>query len=137
MIRGPAGEPMSSESAPEFDQLLEATPYSAVRRLASGGMGEIYEAFGPDGRDRVAVKLLRAELVGQADMVDRMRVEGEALALLGHPNIVAARGHGTTAAGRPYVAMEYLEGETLQSLVRRQGPLPLAQAIHVIRRLLS
>ena len=128
---------MSSETSPEMDRLLEGTPYRAVARLASGGMGEIYDAVDQGSSDRIVVKLLRRDLRLQADMIDRMRVEGEALELLRHPNIVAARGHGTTAGGLPYVAMERLDGVTLQSELRRRGALPLAEAIHHARQLLS
>jgi serine/threonine-protein kinase len=131
------GGTMGSEPACEVDQLLEGTPYRLVARLGAGGMGEIHEAIGEDGSERVVVKLLKAHLVKHADMVDRMRVEGEALALLRHPAIVGYRGHGTTADGRPYVAMERLEGCTLQSELRRRGSLPIAEAIHFTRQLLS
>jgi eukaryotic-like serine/threonine-protein kinase len=127
---------MSSETAHDVEQLLEGTPYRAVARLAAGGMGEIYEAVTFDS-ESVVVKLLRSDLVQQADMVDRMRVEGEALELLQHPGIVASRGHGLTAGGRPYVAMERLHGSTLQGELRRRGALPVAEAIHYTRRLLS
>src|SRR5258706_2879664 len=131
------GGTMSSEPAREVEQLLEGTPYRILGRLAAGGMGQIYEAIAADGSEKVVVKLLRADLLKQADMVDRMRVEGEACALLRHPRIVGYRGHGTTADGRPYVTMEYLEGATLQSELRRRGSLPVAEALHFTRQLLS
>jgi serine/threonine-protein kinase len=127
---------MSSESAQDLEQLLAATPYRAVAPLSAGGMGELYEAIGADG-ERVAVKVLRASLVHQADMVDRMRVEGEVLEVLRHPSIVAFRGRGFTASGRPYVAMERLDGTTLLTELRQRGSLPLAEAIHVTRQVLS
>jgi serine/threonine-protein kinase len=120
-----------------MDRLLEGTPYRAVARLGSGGMGEIYDAVDKSSSGRIVVKLLRHDLRLQADMIDRMRVEGEALELLRHPNIVIAHGHGTTVDGRPYVAMERLEGVTLQSELRRRGALPLAEALHHARQLLS
>jgi serine/threonine-protein kinase len=128
---------MSSKTSSEIEHLLEGTPYRVVRRLASGGMGDLYEAVGADGAERVVVKVLQSKWLGQADMVDRMRVEGEALALLRHPGIVGYRGHGKTAAGRPFVAMERLEGATLQTELRRTGSLPVAEAIHLTRQLLS
>ncbi len=128
---------MSSETACEVEQLLGGTPYRLVGKLAAGGMGEIHDAVGADGSERIVVKLLAEGRLNQADMVDRMRVEGEALQLLRHPGIVGYRGHGTTADGRPYVAMEKLEGCTLQSELRRRGSLPIAEAIHVTRQLLS
>jgi serine/threonine protein kinase len=128
---------MSSSLAQPEEHLLDGTRYRAMMRLAGGGMGEIYEAFDPDANEIIVVKLLRAELARQPDMVDRMRVEGEALSHLDHPNIVAGRGHGTTSDGRRFVAMERIEGVTLQKELRRRGALPAAEAIHYTRQLLS
>src|SRR6185295_18951916 len=103
---------MRSLPALDLNRLLDGTPYDAVVRIGEGGMGEIYEAVGRVAGERVVVKVLRAELLKQPEMIDRMRVEGEALELLSHPNIVGARGHGTTRGGRPYVAMERIVGCT-------------------------
>jgi serine/threonine-protein kinase len=127
---------MGSEIARDVEQLLEGTPYRAVARLAGGGMGDIYEAIGADA-ERVVVKLLRADRLNQPDMIDRMRIEGEALELLRHPSIVGYRGHGITADGRPWVAMERLEGSTLQFELRTRGSFPIAEAVHLTRQLLS
>src|SRR6185295_13918149 len=131
------GGNMNPGNANQVEQLLQGTPYRAVRRLSGGGMGEIFESVVDGSERRFAVKLLKAELAQQADMVDRMRVEGEALELLDHPNIVAARGHGSTQDGRPYVAMELLEGTPLHHELRERGALPVAEAIHYARQLLS
>ena len=67
---------MSSFSAQPEEHLLCGTRYRAMARLAGGGMGEIYEAFDPDANEIIVVKLLRAELAKQPDMVDRMRRTG-------------------------------------------------------------
>ena len=116
---------MSSEHARQHEDVLEGTPYRALARIGSGGMGDIYDAIG--ARDeRVAVKLLRADLVGDPALVDRMRLEGQVLGLFSHPNIVATRSFGTTAAGRPYIAMERLDGPTMQQELRRRRALPIA-----------
>ena len=128
---------MSSETLQEVEHPLAGTPYRAVRCLAAGGMGEVYEAVGAEGSEVVVVKVLKPSAARQPDMIDRMRVEGEALELLHHPNIVASRGHGSTPDGRPWVAMERLLGSTLQSELRRRGALPVAEAIHYTRRVLS
>ncbi len=128
---------MSSETSEDVEQLLAGTPYRAVRRLATGGMGEIYEAVGQGSSEPVVVKILKAAFAKQPDMVDRMRVEGEALELLRHPNIVLSHAYGTTADGRPWVAMERLEGSTLLGELRRRGALPVAEAIHYTRRVLA
>jgi len=100
-------------------------------------MGEIYEATGPFGGPPVVVKLLRAELAARAEFVERLLREGEILQLLSHPNIVVAHGHGTTAAGRPYIVLERLTGCTLrQELVRRRS-FPVREAVTYARELLA
>jgi serine/threonine-protein kinase len=121
----------------DLDTLLQGTPFRAVARLGAGGMGEIYEAAGPFGGPPVVVKVLRAELADHAELVERLLREGEILQLLAHPNIVVAHGHGTTAAGRPYVVLERLTGSTLrQELVRRRA-FPVGEAVAYGRQLLA
>jgi serine/threonine protein kinase len=122
----------------EYHELLRGTPYRAIARLGSGGMGDIYEAIDPARGERVVVKVLRPELASQRDFRDRMRLEGETLRLLSHPHIVAGRGHGVTANQLPYVAMERLHGATLrEELSRLGGPLTAVDAIRHTRQLLS
>jgi serine/threonine-protein kinase len=128
---------MASQPALDLDRLLDGTPYYAVVRLGEGGMGEIYEAVGRVAGERVVVKVLRADLLKQPEMIDRMRVEGEALELVSHPNIVGARGHGMTRAGRPYVAMERVMGCTLKEELRLRGALPLTEAVAYTRQVLA
>jgi len=128
---------MGSLPAFDLDKLLDGTPYFAVARLGAGGMGEIYEAVGRAAGERVVVKVLRSELSRQPEMIDRMRVEGEALELLSHPNIVGARGHGMTREGRPYVAMEKVRGCTLKEELRRRGALSISEAVAYTRQILS
>ena len=100
-------------------------------------MGEIYEATGPFGGERVVVKLLRAEMAHRPELVERLLREGEILQILSHPNIVVARGHGKTAAGRAYVVLERLVGSTLQQELLRRRVFPVGEAIAYTRQLLA
>src|SRR6185503_8645672 len=77
----------------------------------SGGMGTVYRARDHHTGQTVAVKLLQANPSPQE--VERFVREAELLSTLRHPGIVAYHAHGTTAAGEPYLAMEWLEGEDL------------------------
>lgn len=119
------------------EPLLEGTPYRVEGRMGSGGMGHLFAATDRISGERVVLKVLRPELARQRDAHERMRVEGEAVGLLAHPNIVAGRGFGVTVDGRPYVAMERLQGRTLRAEVRTRGALPLPEAIRHTRQLLS
>jgi serine/threonine-protein kinase len=127
---------MAGENADENDNLLQGTPYRATRRLAAGGMGEIYEGVEHGNQAKVAIKLLRADLAGHADLEDRMRLEGELLGLFAHPNIVAVRGAGKTRSGRPFVAMEQLRGSSLREEMKKRGALPINRALDIATQLL-
>src|SRR6185436_19171092 len=86
-----------------FDQRFEL-----VREAGSGGMGRVFEAIDREGGARVAVKLL-ARLADRA----RFAAEVEVLERLAHPAIVRYIRHGVTRDGEPYLAMEWLVGESL------------------------
>jgi serine/threonine protein kinase len=84
--------------------------FELERRAGSGGMGEVFEARDRSSGEAVAVKVMLA-----ADATDQRRFvrEAQVLAALEHPGIVRYVAHGVAAAGRPYLAMEWLEGEDL------------------------
>ena len=117
--------------------LLASLGYRAIARLGSGGMGEVYEAWGARQAERVVIKVLHRDLVGNPEMVDRMRMEAEILQSLSHPNIVAVSDFGTTPDGRSYLVMERLYGKTLHQEIVRRGALPLVEAVDYIDQLLS
>ncbi|HTJ46317.1 MAG TPA: serine/threonine-protein kinase, partial [Kofleriaceae bacterium] len=90
--------------------------YRVTRFLGAGGMGEVYEAHDPELGRAVAIKLLRAD-----SAPIRLWREAQALAQLQHPNVVAVYDVGV-ANGRMYLAMEYVEGTTLDAAARaRRG----------------
>ena len=93
-----------------------------------GGMGTVYRALDEVSGDIVALKLLRGE-----DAVDVARFEREArvLARLEHPNVVRYLAHGSTPRGHVYLAMEWLDGETLSARLAR-GSLAVGEALAVV-----
>jgi tetratricopeptide (TPR) repeat protein len=86
--------------------------YVVLGRLGAGGMGVVYAAWDPELDRKVAVKLLRAEVGASADARTRLLREAQALARLGHPNVVAVHDAGSVG-GRVWLAMEFVEGQTL------------------------
>lgn len=102
----------------EIAGLLEGTPYRALHVLGAGGMGVVVAAEHVALGKPVVIKLLHARYAADAHLADRLRVEAQALARLSHENLVAVYDLGTTAAGRPYYAMERLWGRTLREEVR-------------------
>jgi len=86
--------------------------YRLDRMLGAGGMGVVWAAFDPDLERAVALKLLRAEATEEASMRTRLLREARAMARLRHPNVVTVFDVGTDR-GRDFIAMELVEGSTL------------------------
>src|SRR5687768_7447320 len=89
--------------------------------LGEGGSGTVYDARW--GHRRVALKVLRAELVPTEKERERFFAEAALLQAVDHAGVVKVLGSGTLPDGRPYLAMEHLEGESLASRIAR-GPMP-------------
>jgi serine/threonine-protein kinase len=104
--------------------------YQVGRLLGRGGMSEVYLARDPVLDRDVAVKLIAGEL---DDQTARRRLVREARAAgrLQHPNIVTIFDAGEHD-GRPYIAMEYVCGETVRNLIQRKAPLPLSRRLELI-----
>jgi serine/threonine-protein kinase len=117
-------------------QLFEARTlgrYRLKRRIASGGMGDVWLAYHPGLKRDVAVKVLRIDAQERsAGAISRFEREVCATAELVHPNTVRVFDYGQTEDGLCYYVMEYLEGETLRSHVERLGPLPPARVVHIM-----
>ncbi|WP_437897784.1 serine/threonine-protein kinase [Sorangium sp. So ce124] len=116
---------------------LEGTPYRALRVLGRGGMGEVVEAEHRALRKRVVVKLVRRALAHDPRFADRLQVEARALAAVSSPHVVSVLDLGQTPSGRPYFVMERLRGTTLGEELERRGPLPVAEAIDLVRQVLA
>jgi serine/threonine protein kinase/tetratricopeptide (TPR) repeat protein len=106
---------------------LTVGPYRIDSLLGSGGMGEVY--LGSDTRLRrpVALKFLTRELLHDAAALERFQREARAASALNHPNICVVHDVGDLN-GRPFIAMEYLEGQTLRACLR-SGMLPRGTAL--------
>ncbi len=104
-----------SLAQPEDSGVTETIgPYRLLRLLGRGGMGAVYLAQRDDGtfKKRVALKLIRAGL-DTHDILQRFRLERQILAALNHPNIARLLDGGMTPDRRPYLVMEYIEGQPL------------------------
>jgi WD40 repeat protein len=107
--------------------------YEILGEVGRGGMGIVYKARQLD-RDRiVALKVIRQERLAQEASVRRFRREAQAAARLTHPNIVAVWDFDQSGDTH-YIAMEFVEGVTLQWLVDHHGPLPVPVACDYVRQ---
>jgi serine/threonine-protein kinase len=96
-------------------------PYTIVRRLGAGAMGEVYQARHRHmGRD-AAIKVLKAELTEERDVVARFFTEARATAAVRHPGIVEIFDCDLHPSGRAYIVMEYLPGEDLAHRLTSRG----------------
>ncbi|MFO0735644.1 MAG: protein kinase [Labilithrix sp.] len=107
-----------------------ADRFVVEKLVGSGGMGEVYRAKDRVSGEKVAVKLLFASMKRDAD---RFKQESQLLAEISHPRIVRYVAHGISEGGRPYLAMEWLEGEDLGERLERRG-LSLRESITLARR---
>jgi eukaryotic-like serine/threonine-protein kinase len=108
---------------PEFLRRVLADRYELGRVLGAGGMATVYLASDRVLQRQVAVKVLNSSYAQDPSSMERFRAEARIAAKLSHPNIVAVFDSGSDA-GVHYLVMEYVPGETLAQLLRRQGPLP-------------
>lgn len=111
--------------------------YQAVRRLGRGGMGVVYEAHRDDGEfeRRVAIKVLPSGALSQQSH-DDLRTERRVLAGLVHPGIAQLFDGGTTAAGDPYLVVEFIDGEHLDTYCDRRQ-LPAAERLALLKPILD
>ena len=101
--------------------------FELQRKLGQGGMGEVWLATQLSLARPVAVKVLPKALGQQAGFIDRFRREARSVAQLVHPHVVQTYASGIQD-GTAYFAMEYVEGEDLQQMLRRQGALDFVEA---------
>ena len=102
--------------------------YRLDAQIGAGGMSTVYRAFDTTLERRVAVKLMHREIASDSDQLERFRREARSVAQLSHPHIVGVIDAGEED-GRPYIVLEYVEGETLKERIRRMGRLPIDEAI--------
>lgn len=110
--------------------------YEIIRSIGEGGMANVYLAFDTILNRNVAVKILRGDLANDDKFVRRFQREAISASSLNHPNIVEVYDVGEDS-GKYFIVMEYLEGETLKSLIKRRGALTLSEVIDIMLQLTS
>jgi hypothetical protein len=110
--------------------------YRLTELLGRGGFGDVYKAFHIGTHESVALKILRPDLGGEASAIDRFTAEARMSAQLHHPNTVRVFDFGTTPDGHLYLAMEFLDGESLEVLLEAAGRLPPRRTVHLCLQIL-
>lgn len=130
---------MAEQTAVIFGRVPPGTrlndTYEIDTLIAAGGMGEVYRGHLIETNDQVAIKLIRPELIGNEAALALFRKEASALHQLHHEAIIRYFVFAIDPAlRRPYLAMEFVDGEPLSDLVKR-GPLAVGQCFVLLRRL--
>ena len=115
----------------ESDQIF-AGKYVLGKKLGFGQMGDVYAATQAGVGRQVALKILRADHLDNPDMVKRFEREAQIASSIDHPNAVTIFESGRGADGQAYIAMELLDGETLERCLQREGPLGTARALELL-----
>jgi eukaryotic-like serine/threonine-protein kinase len=130
---------MTTVSDPLVGRLLDGR-YQITQRLARGGMATVYRAVDMRLTRTVAVKVMHVGLGDEAEFARKFDREARAAAKLSHPNVVSVFDQGQDVEGsnsRPYIVMEYVEGQTLRDVLNREAPLPPARALEVMEPVLA
>jgi serine/threonine-protein kinase len=129
----------ATATAPSFRDTLAGTPYRFIRNLGEGAYGVVVEAEQMALRRAVVVKVLRPTHAAREDLVDRLRLEAQAIAALSPltPHVVCVLDFGRTPDGRPYIVMEHLEGRSLKEELAERGALPPAEAAEIAVQILE
>jgi len=114
-------------------QLL-AGKYRVEARLAEGGMGCVYRATHVLMEKTVAVKVLHPALSADDKIVARFTREAKAASRISHPHALTVTDFGESEDGIVFLVMEYIDGFTLKDVIRREGPMPLARVVEIVRQ---
>lgn len=117
---------------PFIGQVL-AGRYEVLSKLGEGGMGSVYAARHRTLGRIDAVKVLRPE-AADADAGRRFLREAKLAASINHPNAVVIHDFGQTESGVTFLAMEYIQGQSLTRLLQREGPFSPARVVNIIRQ---
>ncbi|HKN82898.1 MAG TPA: serine/threonine-protein kinase, partial [Pyrinomonadaceae bacterium] len=101
------------------------------REIGTGGMGTVYLASHLGLERAVAVKIIKREFVGDADVSDRFLREARTMAKLRHPNAAMIFDAGNLPDGRHFIVMEFVEGETLSQALAREGRFSALKAVNI------
>jgi len=125
------------DSAGTLTGQIIAERYRIISRIGEGGMGKVYLAEHIHMKRRCAIKFLHADLAGNEGALKRFYREAENASRIDHPNVVTVYDFGEAANGGIYLAMEYVEGESLQKKIERGDALPRDLVASIVRQTAS
>jgi serine/threonine-protein kinase len=125
---------MERPSDPLIGQLI-ADRYQILSLIGEGGMGRVYLAEHVRMGRKSAVKVINPALATTADAISRFNREAANACKINHPNVAQVYDFGEMADGTLYLAMEFIDGETLDAVVAREGSLPPRRAAQIAKQI--
>ena len=111
-----------------------ADRYHIIKKLGEGGMGAVYLGEHVKMGRKSAIKVMAASMSQDPDAISRFNREASNASRISHPNVCQIYDFGETPDGTIYLAMEFIEGQSLKDLIEKEGALPAARAAHIIRQ---
>lgn len=108
--------------------------YRIIEKIGEGGMGRVYKAEHLRMKRITAIKILSTDLAHNPEFVARFQREAQMASNISHPNAVSIYDFGEADNGIVYLAMEFLDGESLSQLMKRGGPMPLDRVVRIARQ---
>jgi serine/threonine protein kinase len=121
-----------SSDFPDLGKQLKIT-----ERIGKGGMGSVYRALDVESDRPVAVKVMHEHLKNDSPSVSRFQQEARAVISLSHENLVKALACGTAEDGAPYLVMEFVEGESLDRILKKETYIEAADAVEIFLQVCS
>jgi serine/threonine-protein kinase len=129
--------------AAKFETLTDIGPgsllgdrFEILATLGAGGMGVVFKARDRTLDDLVALKMLKREVTGDRQLVERLKTELKLARKITHPNVLRTFDFGEVD-GNPFISMEYVRGLTLRSMLEQSGRLPYSAGLRLARQMAS
>src|SRR4051812_17714564 len=119
------------------DTITKIGKYDVTEVLGQGGMGIVYKGVDPAIGRKVAIKMMTGGFAENPDLLKRFQREAQSAGTLQHPNIVIIYELGTHDNGNPYMAMEYIDGESLETMVHNRKRMSLVEKCEIMVQALN
>lgn len=132
----PQGFTVERDALQRLDGVQAAdSRFTIIEKIGQGGWGGVYRAYQHSTRREVALKVLRRDVAEDTEARRRFHREAEAVSKLKHPNTVTVFDFGETPDGLLFIAMEYVEGRSLDAVISEDGPLPPLRTVQIARQM--